>query len=266
MAHDISASPLSTMLDPAVLPPPLGPTLHGRSASGEDIFVIDSAALPEGGHLLLLRCGSDFSIQLDEEELMGSTDHVSEEALATIVAERLPTRDGRVLIGGLGMGFTLGAALNAWGPAARVEVAELLPEVLAWAQGPLAHVFGDKLADPRASVTLADVHDVIEAATDHYDAILLDVDNGPDGFIREANDRLYCNWGIRSARSALRPGGVLAVWSAYPDSHFADRLRDADFAVDEVIVPAFAGSETEMHCIWLAAKPVKADLATADFR
>ena len=241
---------------PRAAPAPLAShPVHSRSADGDDIYLIDAAALPEGGRLLLLRCGPDFSIQLDDEELMGSTDHVSEEALATIVAARLPSLDGEVLIGGLGMGFTLGAALGAWGPDASVEVAELLPEVLAWAQGPLAHVFGDKLDDPRAYVTLADVHDVIAAATDRYDAILLDVDNGPDGFIRDANDRLYCNWGLRSAYAALRPGGVLAVWSAYPDSAFVERLRAADFAVEEVSIPAYAGSVTDMHCIWLAEKP-----------
>lgn len=233
----------------------LRPARHGTDSDGEAIYLIDSARIPEGGRLLLLRCGNDYSIQLDDEELMGSTDHVSEEALATFAAERLPALDGRVLIGGLGMGFTLGAALEAWGPDARVEVAELLPEVLNWARGPLAHVFGDKLADPRTAITLADVHDVIDSASDDYDAILLDVDNGPDGFIRDANDRLYCNWGIRSARKALRPGGVLAVWSAYPDAAYAERLRAADMAVEEMIVPAFAGSESEMHCIWLATKP-----------
>jgi spermidine synthase len=235
--------------DHTALPP------YGHADNGEPIHVVSSAALPEGGRLLLLRCGADYSIQLDDEELMGSTDHVSEEELATAVAARLPQLDGEVLIGGLGMGFTLGAALAAWGPEARVEVAELLPEVVEWARGPLAHVFGDKLADPRACVTLGDVHDVIARATDRYDAILLDVDNGPDGFIRDANDRLYCNWGIRSARKALRPGGVLAVWSAYPDGDFVARLRDGGFAVEELSVPAYVGARTETHCIWLASKP-----------
>ncbi|MBC2668779.1 spermidine synthase [Novosphingobium piscinae] len=232
--------------------------MHSRSDEGEPIYLIDSAPLPEGGRLLLLRCGADFSIQLDDEELMGSMDHVSEEALATIVAGRLPDPDGPILIGGLGMGFTLGAALDAWGSETRVEVAELLPEVIAWAKGPLAHVFGETLADPRATVTLADVHDVIAGASDHYEAILLDVDNGPDGFIRDANDRLYCNWGIRSALKALRPGGMLAVWSAYPDEGFVARLGEAGFAVEEVVVPAYAGAKTDTHCIWLASKPLGA--------
>lgn len=253
--HTGNAAPRARPLAP---PRAAGAQLHASSPDGVDIYLIDSAPLPEGGNLLLLRCGGDFSIQLDDEELMGSTDYVSEEALATIVADRMPHPDGPILIGGLGMGFTLGAALDAWGPNAAVEVAELLPKVIEWAKGPLAHVFGDKLTDPRTTVTLADVHDVIERATDHYDAILLDVDNGPDGFICDANDRLYCNWGIRSALKALRPGGMLAVWSSYPDNDFVVRLGDGGFSVEEVIVPAYAGSETEMHCIWLASKPAAA--------
>lgn len=245
-------------------PPSAGPTsgdvatevFHARTDEGEPIYRIGAAALPEGGNLLLLRCGDDFSIQLDDEELMGSTDHVSEEALATIVAARMPRPEGPVLIGGLGMGFTLGAALAAWPAPTPIEVAELLPEVLAWARGPLAHLFGGNLSDPRTTVTLADIHDVIERAESRYAAILLDVDNGPDGFIRDANDRLYCAWGLRSAYRALLPGGMLAVWSAYRDHGFMARLAEAGFAVEEIILPAFVGSETETHCIWLACKPV----------
>lgn len=220
----------------------------------EKIHLIDTAALPGGGQLLLLRCGSEFSIELENEELMGTTDHISEEALATLTAERLASLDGRVLIGGLGMGFTLGAALEAWGPGASISVAELLPEIIEWAEGPLAHVFDGKLSDPRVTVTLADVHDMIACARDHYDAILLDVDNGPDGFVQQANDRLYGDQGLRSARAALRRGGILAVWSADPDPAFARRLQRAGFAVDEVLVPAFVGTQTEKHCIWFAAR------------
>lgn len=226
----------------------------GPDGAHDAIHVIDRAALPGGDELILLRCGDAFSIQLGDEELMGSSDHVSEEALARLSAERLPSLDGDILIGGLGMGFTLGAALDAWGPEANVEVAELVPAVVDWARGPLAHLFGDNLADPRLTLTLDDVHDVIERATDRYDAILLDVDNGPDGFVQDANERLYCNWGLRSAHDALRPGGVLAVWSSYPDNAFADRLRDASFSVEELRVPAFDDAGPEQHCIWLASK------------
>lgn len=225
------------------------------SPGREPVQVVARTQLPAGGELVLLQCGQAFSIELGNEELMGSTDHGSEEALARLSADRVGAEAGTVLIGGLGMGFTLGAALSAWGPRARLEVAELVPAVIDWARGPLAHLFGDSLDDPRLTLRLEDVHDVIDRASDHYDAILLDVDNGPDGFVQAANDRLYCNWGLRAAHQALRPGGVLAVWSSYRDADFAERLRQARFSVDEVLVPAFEDAgDDEQHCIWLASK------------
>lgn len=220
----------------------------------EPIHLIDTLTLPEGGKLTLLKCGAEFSIQLDDEELMGNSDFGSEEALATTVADRLSCLQGRVLIGGLGMGFTLGAALRAWDTQAKVEVAELLPGVINWARGPLAHLFGDMLDDPRLELRIADVHNVIAEASDHYDAILLDVDNGPDGFVQDANERIYCNWGLRSAWTALRPRGILAVWSAYPDVDFVERLRLASFVVEEVTVPSFKDGDSDDHFIWLATK------------
>jgi spermidine synthase len=221
----------------------------------DPIELIDAADLPGGGQLLLLKCGTEFSIEFGREELMGSQDNVSEQALATMTFQRLANTEGPVLIGGLGMGFTLGAALETWGPNAPIVVAELVPKVVEWAKGPLAHLFGNSLSDPRVSIRLEDVHDVIAGAEDHFDAILLDVDNGPDGFIHLANERIYCNWGLRSAYSALRPGGVLAVWSAFPDADFARRLEAAGFEVEEVNVPAYLGSEDYWHCIWFASKP-----------
>jgi spermidine synthase len=222
---------------------------------GEEIVRLASTALPCGGALVLLRCGDDFSIQLGDEELMGSTDHISEEALATMTAERLDDRSGSVLIGGLGMGFTLRAALAAWDADAGIVVAELLPDVVGWARGPLAHLFGDSLSDPRVSVALTDVHDLIEASDEVFDAILLDVDNGPDAFVQDANDRLYSRRGLSAARRALLPGGVLAVWSAYADARFGSELADAGFAVSETVVPAYAGSRNDMHTLWFARRP-----------
>ncbi len=216
---------------------------------------IDAADIPGGGHLHLVRWGDDFSIQFDDEELMGSQVRHSEQALATLVCERLSDASGRVLIGGLGMGFTLGAALKAWGPAAKVLVAELVPKVVVWANGPLAHIFGNSLADPRVSVEVVDVHDVIARAPASYDAILLDVDNGPDGLIQLANDRLYCNWGLRSAHAALSPGGILAIWSSYSDAGFFERLERAGFDVDEITIRADSYGVEANHTIWLAAKP-----------
>lgn len=216
---------------------------------------IDAADIPGGGALHLVRWGEDYSIQYDDEELMGSQVRHSEQALATLVCDRLPDKSGSVLIGGLGMGFTLGAALQAWGPDARVLVAELVPKVVTWANGPLAHIFGNSLADPRVAVEVADVHDVIARTPAGYDAILLDVDNGPDGLIQLANDRLYCNWGLRSARAALRPGGILAIWSSYSDAGFFERLERAGFDVDEITIRADSFGVEANHTIWLAATP-----------
>ncbi|WP_311268582.1 spermidine synthase [Sphingobium sp. WCS2017Hpa-17] len=202
----------------------------------------------------LLRSDGDYSIQFGSEELMGSCDHVSEEALAALTCARLGHRDGVVLIGGLGMGFTLGAALAAWSARSSIVVAELVPKVVTWARGPLAHIFRDHLSDPRLTIDVSDVHNVIDASTDRFDAILLDVDNGPDGMIRPENERLYCNWGLRSAHGALKCGGILAIWSAYPAGEFGPKLEDAGFTVEEVRVPAFAGSVDEFHHIWFARR------------
>lgn len=220
----------------------------------QDVEVVDIADIPGGGILRLLKSYDHYSIQFGSEELMGSCDHVSEEALATMTCQRLGNRDGDVLIGGLGMGFTLGAALSAWSSRSYITVAELVPKVVSWAKGPLAHIFRDHLSDPRLTIDVGDVHDVIAAATDRFDAILLDVDNGPDGMIQLENERLYCNWGLRSAHAALKCGGVLAIWSAYPVAGFDMRLEDAGFEVEEVRVPAFIGSEDEFHHIWFATR------------
>ena len=213
------------------------------------------AELGGGEQLRLLKCRGEFSLQFRGEELMGTRDYLTEEALATMTAARLRTRDGPVLVGGLGMGYTLGATLRAWHADAPILVCELLPEIIEWAKGPLAHILGDKLADPRVILERADIHDVIARSNSHFDAILLDVDNGPDGFLQLENDRLYCNWGLRSAYDALRPGGILAVWSAYPDAAFMDRLEAAGFQVEEVVLPAWQDSETDSHMLWFAAKP-----------
>ncbi len=185
---------------------------------------------------------------------MGSWASGSEEALATLVCDRLGDRAARILIGGLGMGFTLAAALDALPPSATIVVAELVPKVVAWAGGHLAHIFGDSLSDPRVSIAVRDVHDVIVEQPGGFDAILLDVDNGPDGLINLANERLYCNWGLRAARAALRPGGMLAVWSAYPDDAFAARLARAEFAVEEIMVDAIDDASRPFYTIWLATR------------
>src|SRR6202140_3137163 len=201
---------------------------------------IDTARVPGADvELRLMRRGADFSMMLGQNELMSSRLSGSEEALATLACRQIETvRGPHLLIGGLGMGFTLRAALAVLGPEARITVAELVPAVIAWARGPMAGIFGDSLKDPRATVREADVADVIGARAAAFDAVLLDVDNGPEGLIRKANDALYDPKGLKAILRALRPGGVLAVWSSGPNPAFSKRLREAGFDVNEVGVRA----------------------------
>jgi spermidine synthase len=216
--------------------------------------LVGTAILPDGGTLRLMRRGEHFAIMYGREQLMSSWDSGSEESLARIVCERLTLDNPRLLIGGLGMGFTLSAALGAVATEATILVAELVPEVLVWATGPLAHIFGDSLDDARVTLEICDVHDVIVRHSEEFDGILLDVDNGPDGLLDLANDRLYCNWGLRAAYEALRPGGILGIWSAYRDDDFLDRLEDAGFDVEEIVITASIYPKAQCHLIWLAHK------------
>lgn len=215
--------------------------------------LLDTADVPGGGQLRLFRRDAEFSIMLGANELMNSRLSGSEEALATLACERMPKGPRpAVLIGGLGMGFTLRAALAVLPPEAQIVVAELVPAVVAWAKGPMAEIFGGSLDDPRVQIIEADVAEPIAAARGGYDAVLLDVDNGPDGLTREDNDRLYDARGLAAVRAALRPGGVLAVWSSAPDRSFTARLKRAGFAVEEVAARAHAGRSGPRHVIWLA--------------
>jgi spermidine synthase len=216
---------------------------------------LDRAEMPGGGELRLMQRGTEFSIMLGRAELMNSRLSGSEEALATLAFAKLRDRQRpHVLIGGLGMGFTLRAALADLGPGARIEVAELSPAVIAWARGPLAGIFGTSLADPRVTIREGDVGRLMQQSRSTFDAILLDVDNGPEGLSREANDALYDMAGLGIARAALRPGGVLAVWSSGPDRHFTERLRRTGFRVEEVKVRARASGGGARHVIWLATR------------
>ncbi|WP_036286451.1 spermidine synthase [Methylocystis sp. ATCC 49242] len=219
-------------------------------------ILLDTAQIPGGeGELRLMRRGAEFSIMLGNNELMNSRLSGSEEALATLSCERIRARpQPRILIGGLGMGFTLRAALSVLDAQARIVVAELVPAVVAWARGPMAEVFGDSLTDPRVRIEEADVGRVIRSGRSAFDAILLDVDNGPEGLTREANDSLYCIAGLTAARDALRPGGVLAVWSSGPDQNFSRRLGKAGFDMDEVKVRANRARAGSRHVIWLATR------------
>ena len=217
---------------------------------------LDSTTIPgEGGELRLKQRGGEFSIMLGSNELMNSRLSGSEEALATLSYERIKSRKHlKVLIGGLGMGFTLRAALAVLPADAEVVVAELVPAVVAWARGPMADVFKGCLDDPRVLIRQGDVGEAIRSASASFDAILLDVDNGPDGLTRKSNDRLYDFNGIRASREALRPGGVLAVWSSAPDPGFTRKLRDSGFSVEAVNTRANGKRGGARHVIWLAVK------------
>ena len=214
---------------------------------------LDTAVVPgDGDELRLMRRGAEYSITTGSTELMNSRLSGSEEALATLAHERLSdVAAPRVLIGGLGMGFTLRAALGVFGPKARIVVAELVPAVIAWARGPLAGLYGDSLADPRGEIREGDVAALI--AEGDWDAILLDVDNGPRGLSRPGNDGLYSPRGLAVAKQALNPGGLLAVWSSVRDDSFTRRLVQAGFAVEEVGVRAHRGRGAR-HVIWVATK------------
>lgn len=217
--------------------------------------LIDTARVPGGGELRLMRRGAEFSIRLEQNELMNSRLSGSEAALATLACEKIAARkQPRILIGGLGMGFTLRAALAVVGAGAEIVVAELVPAVIAWARGPMAEVFGDSLNDPRLRIDEGDVGELIRSAKSTYDAILLDVDNGPEGLSRQANDALYDVAGLHAAHAALRPSGVLAVWSSAPDAKFTQRLRKAGFAVTENPVRAKGPQGGARHVIWLATR------------
>lgn len=216
---------------------------------------IGTAHVPDGVEMRLMQRGDEFTILLADNELMSTRVSASEEALATMTHARLGGRpEQQWLIGGYGMGFTLRAALAVLDPASSVTVAEIVPEIIAWAHGPMRAVTDGCLDDGRVVLVQDDVAMLIDAARDAYDAILLDVDNGPDGLTRRINDGLYGRGGLHAAMDALRPGGVLAVWSAAPDAAFADRLRDAGFAVDEVPVREAANDEGAHHVIWFARK------------
>lgn len=214
------------------------------------------ASVPGGdGELRLMQRGAEFSIFAGSIELMSSRLSGSEETLGSLTCSRLKARaKPHVLIGGLGMGFTLRTALATLGADAAITVAELVPEVIAWARGPLATIHGLSLSDPRVTVFEGDVANLISGAPSRYDAILLDVDNGPEGLMRRANDDLYDAYGLREAHAALRPGGVLAVWSSAPRPAFTQALRAAGYRVEDLRVWAKGRPGGARHVIWLATK------------
>lgn len=217
--------------------------------------LLDSAKVPGGQELRLWQRGQEFSIRLGRDELMNSRIHGSEEELATLACDRVGDRPApRLLIGGLGMGFTLRTALDALKKESKVVVAELMPAVIAWNKSLLAALTGNSLDDPRVSLIEGDVGEAIRAEADAYDAILLDVDNGPEGLTRVANDTLYDLDGLNAARRALKANGVLLVWSAGEDQKFTQRLRRSGFEVEVIRTRARGAKGGAKHVIWMATR------------
>ena len=216
--------------------------------------LVGVAEVPGGPPLRLFRRGADFMIVLDRNELMSTRMRGSEVALGTMACDRLAGRaKPHLLIGGYGMGFTLRAVLGRLAPDARVTVAELVPGIIDWARGPMAELTAGCLDDRRVTLSIGDVAAAMRQPA-AFDAILLDVDNGPDGLTRPANDSLYSNRGLADARAALRPGGILAIWSAAPDPAFGRRLERAGFSVETVPVRARENGKGATHIIWFATK------------
>lgn len=218
--------------------------------------LLATAQIPGGDELRLYKRDTDFIIALGPNELMSSRLSGSEEALALLTCDRLQNTEApQLLIGGYGMGFTLRAALARLGPQARFTVVELIPEIIEWARGPMAELAAHCLDDPRVELIMRDVSRAVAASERRFDAILLDVDNGPDGLVREENNHIYSLLGLQEAKRALKPGGVLAIWSAAQDERFARRLNHAGFHVEEVMVRAGRGGKGARHIIWFARAP-----------
>jgi spermidine synthase len=217
---------------------------------------LDSARVPgSSAELSLFARGLEFSIRVNGCELMNSRVHGSEDALADLACARIGSRPApRILIGGLGMGFTTAAVLHRLDVESRVVVAELVPKVVEWNREFFGELTGHPLQDPRVTVREADVALILQTEHQAYNAILLDVDNGPEGLTRKGNNRLYTEAGVKAAFAALKPADVLAVWSAGPDMAFAKRLRRVGFAVEETSVRARGPAGGSRHTIWIASR------------
>ena len=219
--------------------------------------LLDRAQLPGNGvELRLYQRDTEFSIRAGNYELMNSRVYGSEDALAKLVCQKLTKHPrARILIGGLGMGYTLRSALNGLGTQAQVAVAELVPAVVQWNRGFLADLAGSPLDDNRVTIHEADVAQMIKTAKGDYNAILLDVDNGPQAIVRKDNDWLYSPEGLKTAFAALRAKGVLAIWSSGPEPAFVRRLRKAGFELDEVGVRTRRrGKSGAHHIVWIAMR------------
>jgi spermidine synthase len=211
------------------------------------------ASTPDGGEIVLYERDGAFTIRVNGLELMTSRAHGSEEDLARLTLAKVRSKRPKVLVGGLGMGFTLRAVLDAVPKSAKVMVAEILPAVVAWNRNELAHLAGCPLEDHRVAVVERDVDEIIAAGPSAFDAVLLDVDNGPAALTVSENERLYGPTGLAAIHRCLRPGGVLGVWSADPDRAFEKRLVKAGFKVSTETVPARRGAKGPKHTIFIAS-------------
>lgn len=220
--------------------------------------LLDTAEIEDGETLELFSHGRDFMIVLGRNELMSTRMRFSEEQLAEMTLDRLGAGPVRILIGGYGMGFTLRAALARVDEKAEVVVGEISHKIVEWARGPMAGLTGECLDDPRLDLKICDVaaliDDAIDGTCEPFDAILLDVDNGPDGLVRADNNRLYSRTGLGKARDALKPGGIVSVWSAAPDPAFRRRLKEAGFEVEERGVRSRPNNKGAHHTIWFGRK------------
>lgn len=226
--------------------------------------LVDLAFVPDGSRLRLVQSGDDFAILLDHNELMSTDLFASEQTLARLACAQMGGRPCvQMLIGGYGMGYTLRAALEDLGEDAEVTVAEIVPKVVEWARGPMRRITNGCLDDPRVQLVQDDVAMLIEAASGGYDCILLDVDNGPEGLTRGINDWLYSDEGLAAARRALRPDGLLAIWSASHDDRFAGRLARSGFAVTVIETERATGtagdSDAADHVIIVAHRQPASD-------
>jgi spermidine synthase len=213
--------------------------------------VIDRAPAPGGGELVLQQRGEEFAIRVNGRELMSSRQHGSEEKMAEVACAGLAGKRPRVLVGGLGLGYTVRAALERLPPSAEVVVSELVPAVVTWNQGVLAPLAGRPLEDARVKVETRDVGELLREADGSYDAVLLDVDNGPEALTQEQNRWLYGERGLGTIRRALKSRGVVVVWSASPDHLFANRLKRAGFDTEVVETPARGKGGGPLHTLFI---------------
>jgi len=219
------------------------------------IVKIATARTPEGGEMVLYQHDRDFSIKINGQDLMHSRQHESELELARLGCEHLAGRKApSILIGGLGMGYTLRQALDMLSPHAQVVVSELLDAVVEWNREFFGELNGQPLGDKRVDLKTGDIVELISRSKDRFDAILLDLDNSPSAMTVSSNRRLYGREGIRACRSALREQGCLAVWSAEPSKKFEQLLMSCSFHVHRFRVPACKGSKSQSRFVWVASE------------